>query len=54
MILDFSKCKNKEDVDQLFDKNLKNAKALHAVSELIRKCINATRKITEKNKEEDW
>ena len=48
MILDFSKCKTIKDVDEIFNKNLKETKTLFDVSELIRKCLEASNEIRNK------
>lgn len=52
MILDFSKCKTIKDVDEIFNKNLKETKTLFDVSELIRKCLEANNEIRNKKNEE--
>ena len=48
MVLDFSKCKTREDVNRVFDKNLKETKTLRHISELIRKCLEASNEIRNK------
>lgn len=53
MILDFSKCKTVEDVNEIYNKNLKETKSFADRLELIKECFYTIRRIKSKliNKE---